>query len=151
MAQVKIKKFRSIEEANIMLNGGIVTGVEIVKGFDDLVGKTITFATPAGSKTFTQPSGSYQGRLTFKDLKTQLEAAVTNLVVVNLDGKLAFKHSAGTAVSLAQASETGRAPLGFPNNEAISGKVFVAPSGTAPRYLDMVPGPGETIYISVEE
>jgi len=150
MAALKLLKFRNIEEANHVLGGGIMGGECPASGITELVGKTITFATPAGSKTFTQPTGTYQGLLTFKDIKTQLEAAVTNLKVFMINGKLAFKHAtAGTAVTLSAVNESGRAPLGIPNNEAVSGVAYAGPSGASPK-VDQFYVQGDTVYCLTE-
>jgi hypothetical protein len=144
MAALKIKKFRNIEEANLLLNGAVY-GRAIGPGVDQLVGTTIT-----GTKTFTQ-GGQYQGRLTFAEIKTQLEAAIANLRVLNLDGRIVFKHATpGTAVTLGAAVEPARALLGLPNNEAVAGVVYNGPGGAAPK-LDLFYVQGDTVYAVVEE
>lgn len=150
MAALKLLKFRNIEEANAVLNGAVMGGECPAAGIPELVGKIITFSAPAGTKTFTQPSGNYQGLLTFKDIKTQLEGAITNLQVRLINGKLVFKHAtAGTAVTLAAVNETGRAPLGLPNNEAVNGQVFAGPGGASPK-VDQFYVQGDTIYVLTE-
>lgn len=149
MAALKIRKFRNIETANLLLNGAIEGGA-IGAGVDQIVGKAITFTSPAGTKTFTQ-GGQYQGRLTFAEIKSQLEAAVANLRVLQLDGKIIFKHAtAGTAVTLGAVNEAARVILGLPNNEAISGTVYAPSGGAAPRVLQLQPQ-GDTIYVLTEE
>lgn len=148
---LKIKKFRNIDEANHVLTGGIVGGELKGGGVDDLVGKTITFSAPAGSKTFTSSSTQHVGRLSFADIKTQLEAAVTNLVVLMIDRKIAFRHATpGTAVALAAVDETGRVPLGLPNNKALAGVVYAGPAGVAPKVSLMQPQ-NDTVFVLTEE
>lgn len=145
---LKLKKFRNLEEANLLLNGALYGG-KIGGGVDDIVGKTLTFTAPAGTKTFTQGT-QYQGRLSFAEIKTQLETAIANLKVSNLDGIIVFSHASGTAVTLASADEPARLLLGLPNNEALSGKVYAGPSGVAPKVASFVPQ-GDTIYALCEE
>lgn len=149
MAALKIRKFRNIETANLLLNGAIEGGA-VGGGVDQLVGKAITFTSPAGTKTFTQGT-QYQGRLSFAEIKSQLEAAIATLRVLQLDGKIVFKHATpGTVVSLGAVNEAARVLLGLPNNEAISGTVYAPPSGAAPRTLQFEPQ-GDTIYVLTEE
>lgn len=149
MAALKFKKFRNIETANLLLNGALEGG-SVGGGVDNLVGKAITFTSPAGTKTFTQ-GGQYQGRLSFAEIKSQLEAAMATLVVLQLDGKIIFKHATpGTVVSLGAVNEGARALLGLPNNEAISGKVYAPSSGAAPRVMQFQ-SQGDIIHVLVEE
>ncbi len=146
---LKIRKFRSIEEANHILNGGIVGGELKSGGVDELVGKIITFTSPAGTKTFTQGS-KYQGRLSFDEIKTQLEGAIANLRVVLIDRKIAFRHASGTAVTMAAAAgDTARPFLGLALT-AHSGVTYAGPSGAAPKVSLMQPA-GETVFVLTEE
>lgn len=148
---LKIKKFRNIDEANHLLNGGVIGADLKSGGIDDLVGKVITFTAPAGTKTFTQGT-KYPGRLTFDEIKTQLEAAITNLRVVMIDRKIAFRHAtAATAVTLAAAGgDTARPLLGVPLG-AVAGVVYAGPAGSAPKVSSMQPGAGDTVFVLTEE
>lgn len=148
MAALKFRKYRNIETANLLLNGALEGGA-VGPGVDNIVGKTITFTAPAGTKTFTQGT-QYQGRLTFAEIKSQLEGAIANLRVLQLDGKIVFRHASGTAVTLAAVNESGRVPLGLPNNEALAGVVYAPSSGVAPRVMQFQPQ-GDTIYVLTEE
>lgn len=146
---LKIRKFRNIEEANLVLNGAVYGG-RVDSGVDQLVGKTITFTAPAGTKTFTQ-GGQYAGRLSFAEIKSQLEGAIANLRVHNIGGFIVFAHTSGTAVSLGAVNETGRAPLGLPNNKAVSGTVYAGPAGAAPKVSQVVPSTGDAVICLTEE
>lgn len=147
---LKIKKFRNLDEANHLLNGGIIGGELKNGGVDDLVGKAITFTSPAGTKTFTSSTTQYTGRLSFADIKTQLEAAIANLRVVMIDRRIAFRHASGTAVTLGAVNEGARALLGLPNNVAISGTTYNGPGGTNPKVSLMQPQ-GDTVFVLTEE
>lgn len=145
-----IEKFGTYSEANHMIRGGIVGGAKTAVPFEGLVGKTITFATPSGSKTFTQPSGTLPGQMLFKDVKAQLEAAIANLVVLSVDGKIAFRHAtAGSSVSLSALDEPARSIFGLANQAAISGQCLNGPGGSVPKYVDMISENG-SIFITVE-
>jgi hypothetical protein len=140
-------KFSSIPESNNWFRGGITSGADPAGSFA-LVGKTITFSAPAGSCTFTQPANTPQGLLNFSDVKTQLEAAIAGLKVDCGAKKLFFYQSSGTAVvALAAVNETGRVPLGLPNNEAMTGTLAAAPGGAAPALVSVTPAEG-AIYVT---
>jgi hypothetical protein len=150
---MKIEKYGTLEEANLKMQGGITGGVSTTSPFLNLVGETVTFATPAGACTFTQPSDAVVGQLRFKDVKAQLEAAVADLIVVSVDNKLCFKHETdGSFVSLATASpvEPGRAVLGLGQGEAIAGRYLNGPSSTdLPRFVEFVTE-SLFVYVAVE-
>lgn len=146
---LKIRKFRNIDEANHLLNGGIIGADLKTGGIDELVGKLITFTSPAGSKTFTQGT-KYPGRLTFDEIKAQLEAAIANLRVVMIDRKIAFRHASGTAVTMAAAAgDTARPLLGFPLT-AVTGVTYAGPGGANPKVSLMQPA-GDTVFVLTEE
>jgi hypothetical protein len=142
------QKFNTILEANYWCKGAISGGAHPAGNFVGLVGTTVTFATPAGSCTFTQPAGTTAGFMRFADVKAQLETAITNLKVECADRKIFFYHSNGTTpCALAAINETGRVPLGLPNNEAISGTILNAPGGAVPALVSVIPENG-AIYIT---
>lgn len=145
-----IQRFGTYPAANHAMSGGIIGGAPTDKMFEGLVGKTITFTSPAGSKTFTQPAGTNLGQLKFSDVKAQLEGAIANLKVLSIDNKLAFGHAtAGSSVTLGAVDEPARVILGLPNKEAIAGRFLNAPSGTAPRFLEHVTENG-AVSIAIE-
>lgn len=148
MAALNIIKFRNYIEANHVMRGGIVGGPVSVTGIAGLVGATLTFTNPSGNKMFTQPAGSPSGVITFKDIKSQLEAAVANLKVELIADCIAFRHASGTAVTLGSANEPARTKLGMPNNTAINGKVYNPPGGAAPACSISTPVKGAVSTLS---
>lgn len=140
------EKYRGIYEANFRVKGGIVTGAPTSSPFEGLVGKVITFSAPAGTCTFTQPVGGPLGQLTFAEVKAQLEAAIAGLIVETVNGHLGFRH-ATAAVALAAVDETGRAPLGFENNAAVSGVLLL--SNASPKFLTFE-FDNETVIVAYE-
>lgn len=148
---LKILKFRTIEEAEHMLGGGLI-GVKNPSHFSGLVGQTITFTAPAGSKTFTEVAGQPPDMLTFPQVKAQLET-IANLKVLLVNGHVAFKHAGGLAVTLAAVDQPARAILGLNNpsgGAAISGQFVNPPGGSAPYVVSMCPD-NHTIYVMIEE
>lgn len=147
---IKIEKYGTLEEANLKMQGGISTGVPTSSLFPDLVGNTITFSSPAGSCTFTQPAGQLPGLMSFADVKTQLETAIANLKVLTVSNKLCFRHAtAGQVVSLAALDEPARLALGLVNLEAITGSCLNGPGGATPKFLEFVTE-NLFVYVAVE-
>lgn len=149
---MRIDTYATVVEANHKIAGGITGGPLPNKGlgtYKDLVGKTLTFTAPAGNKTFTQPAGKLPGEMSFQDVKTQLEAAIANLRVVPIDGKIGFEDTAGASVTLGAVNEPARTILGFENNKAISGRFLNGPGGAVPKFWQMVAEFGQ-VYITVE-
>ena len=150
---VKILKFATVIEANFKIAGGIIGGTPTNVPFENLVGKAITFANPAGTYTFTTGTGNL-GQLYFHEVKTKLEAAIANLEVTTVNNMVGFRHKvSGQAVSMAAVDEVARQILGFANpvgGEAIAGQFLNPPDGPAPRYLEFVSEYG-AIYVSVSD
>lgn len=148
---MKIEKYGTLGEANLRMQGGITGGVKTSDPFTGLVGQTITFATPAGSCTFTQPAGQPVGLMSYVDVKAQLEDAITNLRVTSTDNKLCFNHAvAEQLVSLAALDEPARARLGLGNGEAITGRCLHGPSSTdLPRFVGFVTE-HSFVYVAIE-
>lgn len=148
---MKIEKYGTLEECNLKIQGGITGGVTTSKPFVGLIGETVTFATPAGSCTFTQPANEVQGSMSFQAVKAQLEAAIANLLVTSVDNKLSFEHKTdGSFVSLSALDEPARAVLGLGNGEAITGRCLNGPSSTdLPRFVEFVTE-SLFVYIAVE-
>lgn len=145
-----IEKYGTLEAANLSMRGGIATGIKTTDPFVGLVGQTITFATPAGACTFTQPTGRVSGQMHFVEVKAQLEAAVANLVVSSVDNKITFSHATpGSIVSLGVLNEPARAALGLGNGEAITGRFLNPPDGVAPRFVTFVTEV-LCVYVAVE-
>ena len=147
---IKLEKYSNFETANLAIQGGLCGGVRVDQPFVGLVGQTITFATPAGTCTFTQPAGVPAGQMRFTDVKDQLETAIADLLVLCMDNKLCLKHkTAGSAVTLAALDEPARTQLGLDNDVAITGRCLNGPAGAVPRFVEFVTE-SLTIYIAVE-
>lgn len=144
------KKFEKLEEANFWCAGGIIGGADPGREIAGLVGQTITFTSPVGSCTFTEAASgnASPGRLRFADIKSQMEAAIANLVVLAVGKKIGFKHATpGTACTMGAVTQGGRVPLGLPNNEAVTGLVIAKAGGTDPTFQNLVTESG-SVYIT---
>lgn len=147
---IVIYKYATVSEANFKMRGGVVGGLPVNTPFEGLVGLTLTFSSPAGSCTFTQPTGRHLGQMLFADVKAQLEAAIADLeVLTGVGNMLAFQNKTDAPVSLAALDEPARLILGLPFNEAVTGQYLNPPDGAAPRYLEFVSEYG-AIYVSAE-
>jgi hypothetical protein len=147
-----ILKFRTVEEAEFVLAGGLIGAEAANKTFAGLVGKAITFSNPVGSKTFTQPANKIPDMLTFPEIKAQLET-ITNLKVELIGGRIGFRDSGGASVTLAKLDQPARAILGLSNplgGVAISGKKINPPGGASPYVVSFAPD-NNTIYVMIEE
>lgn len=147
---LKMLKFRSIEEATVILNGGLIGG-NANGYFTGLIGLTINFTLPLGSHTFTQPTTSPPGSMKLSEVKAQLEAAIANLKVRKVGDNIAFTHATpGSAVSIPSTDQAAKSILGFDRNTAIVGRVINGAGGSVPKFADMTVE-GGVIYVMIEE
>lgn len=152
MAQNHIRKFTDINEAQIFLNGGII-GADVRKGIAGLVGKVLTFTTPAGAVTFAAASGPPTDRdpytLLLTDIKAQVEAAIATVQVTSLGGRLVFLEATpASGVALSGNNEPAKALLGFDGNSVVAGK-FYHPTGISggPNYYTWAYSVNESTHV----
>lgn len=137
-------KARDINELVLWLNGGI-QGVDVSKGINGLVGKTLTFTAPAAfSVTFTAVTGSEYVNgttLRYQDIKQQIEAANAAIRVTQCGGCIWLVEKSPTnGVALAAASSAVKALFGFDAEAATSGRVLKQlGSASGPRIEDVEP------------
>jgi hypothetical protein len=137
---IRIYKFRDITEMEHFLNGGILGGPSCPvfdgqPGIPGLVGQTLTFTAPAGAVTFV--AGQFGDYLRFLDIKSQIEAVLTTLSVVSVNGNVGFvAKNASYGVALSGNTEIAKAILGFAYDKAAAGKVYGADPATAPAMVE---------------
>lgn len=149
---LRFLKFNTLFEANFVIRGGLIGGI-VDRGVAGLIGTTLTFTTPAGAHTFVASitPGVTAGTLPFKEIKSQLEAAIANLVVEIVDSKIGFRHTVlGTNVALAAAASAAKSLLGFKADAAATGKYLNGPTGPIPRAVEMSTS-DQAITILIEE
>jgi len=84
----RVYKFRDIFEFEHHLNGGVIA-CSVRNGIAGLEGKTLQFTKPtAATCTFGSPSNGLVH--SFADIKSQIESAVSGLLVFQKDGALVF-------------------------------------------------------------
>jgi len=148
---IVIQKYSTVVEANFKIQGGLIGGVRTEAGFAGLVGLTLTFSNPSGVCTFVL-GGSTSGRLSFLEVKTQIESTpgLSNLVVMSVNNMFGFKHRvSGQSVHLDALLEPARSILGFVTNQEIVGVPLNGPTGFLPRYIHFVSETG-AVYVSTE-
>ena len=121
-----IHKFRDVAEVQLYLNGGLL-GIDVSKGVAGLIGKTLSFTSPAVSACLFVAGTAPDGKLMFGDIKTQIEAAVPTVKVYQIGGQIALIHSATPItlpVALAAAVSDAKKLLGFAYNSATAGRVI---------------------------
>lgn len=151
MAQFKTYKFADILKLQQFLNGGLHTGSDPRKGFDGIVGKTLVFTQPAAATvTFAAGSAKYNF-LTFSEVKSQVEAAVAGIEVLQDGAELVFIETSPTnGVSIT--GGTAASLMGIKPNE--TSKVFKYPDGasaaTVPHWVTTYPVDGYHVLITRE-
>lgn len=141
MPSNRIYKFSDINEAQAFLNGSLI-GAEIQAGVVGLVGKTLTFTSPAFAVTFAAISPAPTDRdpyvLRLKDIKAQVEAANADILVQTLGGRIVFVEKVPTnGTTLSGNDEPAKALLGFDRNNAVAAKFYrpMGISGGPPNYV----------------
>jgi hypothetical protein len=139
MARLVTRKFNHLEDLNIFLAGGLISGADVVGGQEGvygipgLIGLTLKFTQPAtATVTFIAGTGTDPSRLTYADLKAQIEGAVTGLSVQQLNRKLVFIESTPTNGVTIDHTGTATKLLGFDQNHDTVGKKYGPVSTTAP-------------------
>lgn len=153
---LKTYKLENHRFMNIFLRGGIIgggklklstapgpgapTGSNTKLAVLGLHTKTLVFTTPAVTVAFSDPSGN---GLSPKEILSQINTALgVNYVARFMDDRLVIedKDASGTLVLNCQTSTAARA-FGFPTGTGVTvtGKVFNAPDGVAPRLVNFTP------------
>lgn len=143
MSILKTRKFLEVGELDIFLNGGVVGGADLVGGAGGnygtyaLVGKTLKFAQPSATTvTFvasTDPNNPDPNRLTFKDIKAQIEAAIAAVSVQQFNKRLVLIQVTPSAAGVTvDHTGTGTKQLGFDPNHDTVGIKYGPISTTAP-------------------
>lgn len=116
---LRIRKFRSIDEFEWFLRGGVIGAVLPLNtssgpGLFGLVGQTVTFTSPAGAVTFVAGADP-SGFLTILEIKTQIETAIAGIQVSFTNNRMTVVEilpANGIDIGSA-AAEPARGILGF--------------------------------------
>lgn len=143
MAVTRIHKFSDINEAEIFLNGGLILGElagapgGLAGGIYGLVGKTLKFTSPAvhtvtfvGSTPSTNnPDAAVLG---LADIKAQIEAVMTTLLVRSFGRRLVLIEATPSAGVTIDKTGTSNAILGAFTGADMVGKVYAPPPSATP-------------------
>lgn len=146
MAINRLRKFRTIDEVQSFLNGGVSSGSKVTQvqgppsnqapGITGLVGKTLILAGPgpAGTVTFVASSGSNPdpNTLLFSDIKAQIEAAVVTVKVNVFDGYLTVIEATPTSGVTVSKTGTANPLLGFDTANNTVGKFYLPAAAATP-------------------
>jgi hypothetical protein len=147
---LKTYKFNSLDEMNRFLAGTLV-GKPLPSVVYGLVGTKVKFVQPdAVEYTFVEGDRA-DGGLTFAEIKSQLEGAVSGLLVTQVDRGIAFTSVTAAGVELAEPGDPkGHALLGFSDEGGSKTLVYGAPGTPAPCLVQAF-GVGTQIAVIVEE
>lgn len=157
MAKNRIYKFSSISQAESFLNGGVVgSSIPSKLVYENIVGKTLKFTSPS-SVTVTFVAGAKpNGVLTFLEVKTQVEAAIVAVKVLNQSGKIVLIEATPTSGVAVDGTGTSTNIFGFGGDNHLTGKLFTPP-GVTPgsqqltgSFFSVVPGDNSVVLFTWE-
>jgi hypothetical protein len=146
MAINKLRKFRTIDEVQTFLNGGVWSGSRVAQvqgppsnqapGITGLVGKTLIFDAPgpAGTVTFVASSGSNPdpSTLLLSDIKAQIQAAIPTLSVTMFDGYLVVQEATPAFGVTVDRTGTANTLLGYGTANNTVGKFYKPAAAATP-------------------
>ena len=134
---LKILQLGALQEAEHIINGGIIGGrdVVVIEGrIHGLHGKTLDFAIPSGTVTFSDAPGA---GLTYAQIAAAIKAVHAGLVPKFVKKYLWIIEAAPTNGVELDDTGTANPVFGFPTSVAGStvGTVYDVPGGTPPRLI----------------
>lgn len=142
MSSFMTRKFQEIWEIDLFLNGGLIAGSDVIKGGEgvygiyNLVGKTLKFTQPSAvTVTFVasvDPNNPDPNRLTYKDIKGQVEAAIPAVSVQQYARKLVLVEAAPANGVTIDKTGTANPLLGFDKNTDTVGTKYGPIGASAP-------------------
>lgn len=154
MAAFRIYKFQDLSALGYFLNGGITCGSDPGKYYGGIVGKTLIFTQPAShTVTFTTTNSQIDPTgLSFQEVKSQIEAVMTGIDVLQVKGTVVMiEKTVSAGVTITNAG-TANGVLGVTDGAA--GKVFSYPPGnaiaTAPHWVQSYFADGYHVLVTRE-
>jgi hypothetical protein len=146
MASNRVRKFRTLDEVQTFLNGGIWSGNTVNQvqgspsnhgpGITGLVGLTLIFVGPGptGTVTFVASSGSNPdpNTLLFKDIKAQIEAVMMTCKVTTYEGFLTIMEATPALGVTVSHTGTANTLLGFDTANNTVGKYYLPAAAASP-------------------
>lgn len=141
MSVFKFYKFATTDLMGYFLNGGITASGKPVRGYQNIVGKTLIFTSPAShTVTFTKGTSTDDpASLTFAEVATQIHAVMTGVVALATEDGLVLMESTPSAGVAVTKLGTANPVLGLDSSAATTGKIFTYPDGvtgaSAPHWV----------------
>lgn len=144
------KKFARLDDVIIFLKGHLLGSADLVKSKSSLYlhGLTLIFTTPAETVTFAASPASAQVPLTLAQVKAQIEAQTTGVVVEFNMGRLELYMATPGAIGIDK-DGTANPLLGFATSADMAATPYAEPGGTAPALVQIVPDTGSNSYLVV--
>lgn len=146
------RKFASLADLNAYLGGRLRGSTNLMRSGESLYlhGLTLIFTTPAETVTFAATPAVAQVPLTIQEVKTQIEAQTTGVVVGFVNGALELYMSTPGAIGIDK-DGTANALLGFDNSADRAATPVSEPGGAAPAFVALSPESGSNSYILTTE
>lgn len=154
MAALKTRIVSTVQLLDLMLRGGISAGSQVKPPIYGLHGLKLVFTSPVGTVTFSDPTGA---GLTFQQVIAQIKAAIAALAPRFVDGRLFLEATTPVAITLntQETSSTAARVFGFATTtgaSTVSGVLYAAPDGSAPRLVNISPASQmDSIIVVTEE
>ncbi len=154
---IAARKFGTLQELEIFVQGGLVGGFDLFKKsvgpggqeFWGLDGKTIVFTTPSATVVFdTNPENTY---LSVQDIISQIDTQTSNAVKPRLfKGRLVLIEGTPTSGLVATGASTALALLGF-DKGGFSTDVLNSDGTTSPFIIELQQTHDNFFFLVTEE
>lgn len=128
MAQNKVFKFSTIEELQHFMNGAVIGSKDLGQGVSGLIGKTLI--VNGTTVTFVATANPDTNFFYFKDIHTQIQAAVATVTARSIRGKLVLIVTTASGGVTITSTGTANDALGFSTVANTVGKVYTPPGVT---------------------
>lgn len=141
MAALKTRIIPNVQILDLVLRGGISAGSQVAAPIFGLHGLKLIFTAPVGTVTFSDPTGA---GLSLKDVIAQIKIAIAALAPRFMDGRLFIEAATPVVITLntQESQSTAARVFGFATTlgaSTLSGKLYAAPDGSAPRLVNISP------------
>ena len=153
MAALKTRIVQNVQLLDLMLRGGFAAGSQVKAPIYGLHGLKLVFTAPAVTVTFSDPTGA---GLTHQQVVAQIKAAAAALAPRFVDGQLMLEAVTPTALTLntQETQSTAARAFGIATTtgaSTLSGTLYAAPDGSAPRLVNISPSSQMDSIILVTE
>jgi hypothetical protein len=153
---IRVRRFGGQEELTTFLQGGVIGGEDLAnKVVYGLHGLTLKFDSPASETVTFDFTGAEYSPATVQQVKTQIEAQTTGVLVRFYQGRLVLIENTPSSGVALHHDGTANAKLGFGQSATVStvGQVYHSDGVTSPYLIDVVQCPfaGGGLLVLTEE